>query len=420
MANTTARIDLHQRQMQFLAAQERFTAFVGGIGSGKTWVGATKALITASTEGGLGMVIAPTYPMLRDATLRTLQQVAEVLSIPVTLNKQEMLLSIAGGRCGEMLLRSASAPDRLRGPNLNWAWMDEGAMCSQEAFDILIGRLRADGAAGPLWITTTPRGRNWLWQRRETIQIYRARTQDNPFLDPEFVTALEDAYTGRFAEQELGGLFVGFDGLVYDFQENVHVESRVNSWRRVIAGIDEGYTNPAVILVIGLDGDDRAHVIEEYYQRRVLQADFVAQAVALQRKHGIGAFYADPSAAGLIADLRASGLPVTPAKNDVLGGIRHVQARLVVQGDGLPRLTIDPECANLRSEMLSYVWRERSDGTRLDQPEKLNDHAQDALRYALYSAGIAAPAPARTSQPRAAVAPIPRVGMNQRPTLPGQ
>ncbi len=234
------------------------------------------------------------------------------------------------------------------------------------------------------------------------------------------MAALEDTYTGRFAEQELGGAFVGFDGLVYElFSDDAHIAERHGPWARVIAGIDEGYTNPAVLLVVGLDGDDRAHVIEEYYQRRVLQADFVLQALALQRRHGVSMFYADPSAAGLIADLRASGLPVQPAKNDVLGGIRHVQARLAVQGDGRPRLTIDPECANVRSELLSYVWRERSDGTRLDAPEKANDHAMDALRYALYSAGIAPPAPARSSQPRVAAPPAPRVGLNQRPRLPG-
>ncbi len=421
MSTTTKiKVELYPRQWDFMATSDRLAAFVGGIGSGKTYVGAVRSLLFAIEQGGLGMVVAPTYPMLRDATLRTLIDIAEALRIPVKTNEAKMTMQVQSGARGSILLRSSSVPDRLRGPNLHWAWMDEGAMCPPTAYPILLGRLRADGAAGPLWITTTPRGRNWLWQQRDAISIYRARTQDNPYLSGDFVAALEDTYTGRFAEQELGGAFVGFDGLVYElFSDDAHIAERHGPWARVIAGIDEGYTNPAVLLVVGLDGDDRAHVIEEYYQRRVLQADFVLQALALQRRHGVSMFYADPSAAGLIADLRASGLPVQPAKNDVLGGIRHVQARLAVQGDGRPRLTIDPECANVRSELLSYVWRERSDGTRLDAPEKANDHAMDALRYALYSAGIAPPAPARSSQPRVAAPPAPRVGLNQRPRLPG-
>ena len=421
MSTTTKiKVELYPRQWDFMATSDRLAAFVGGIGSGKTYVGAVRSLLFAIEQGGLGMVVAPTYPMLRDATLRTLIDIAEALRIPVKTNEAKMTMQVQSGARGSILLRSSSVPDRLRGPNLHWAWMDEGAMCPPTAYPILLGRLRADGAAGPLWITTTPRGRNWLWQQRDAISIYRARTQDNPYLSGDFVAALEDTYTGRFAEQELGGAFVGFDGLVYElFSDDLHIAERHGPWARVIAGIDEGYTNPAVLLVVGLDGDDRAHVIGEYYQRRVLQADFVEQAAAMQRAHGVSMFYADPSAAGLIADLRAVGLPVQPAKNDVLGGIRHVQARLAVQGDGRPRLTVDPECANVRSELLSYVWRERGDGTRLDAPEKANDHAMDALRYALYSAGIAPPAPARSSQPRAAAPPAPRVGLNQRPKLPG-
>lgn len=420
MKETRIRAELYGRQYDFMYTDARFSAFVGGIGSGKTYVGAARSLFTALNSGGLGMVVAPTYPMLRDATLRAVTDLAEASHIPIQINRQEMLLRVQAGAQGEMVFRSSSVPDRLRGPNLNWAWMDEGAMCPAAAFDILIGRLRAKGAAGDLWITTTPRGRNWLWERRDTIKLYRARTQDNPFLNTEFIDALESAYTGRFAEQELGGEFVGYDGLVYElFDTDRHIVERSGPWQRVIAGIDEGYTNPAVILVIGLDGDDRAHVLAEYYERRVLQADFVTQAMAMQQALGVSMFYADPSAAGLIADLRASGLPVQPAKNDVLNGIRHIQARLATQGDGRPRLTVDPECANLRTEMLSYVWRERSDGTRLDQPEKSHDHAVDAMRYALYSAGVAPPAPARASRPRAAAPPAPRVGMHQRPKQPG-
>lgn len=408
-------IELHPAQAAFYRSTARFSAFVGGIGSGKTWVGAARALVSAVRLGGVGMVVAPTYPMLRDATLRTLLEVAESVGLPVELARQEMILRIPGH--GEMMLRSASVPDRLRGPNIRWAWMDEGAMCTELAYSIIIGRLRADGGAWPLWITTTPRGRNWLWERRDTIALFRARTRDNPYLSKEFVADLEASYTGRFAEQELGGEFVGFDGLVYDFRDSEHVREAAGPWRRVIAGVDEGYTNPAVILVIGLDGDDRAHVIAEYYERRVLQADFVAQAVKLAREYRVDTFYADPSAAGLIADMRAVGLSVLPAKNDVLGGIRHLQARLAIQDDGRPRLTVDPEAANTRAEFLSYVWRERNDGSRLEMPEKTNDHAMDALRYALYSAGIAPPAPARPGPPRVVAPPAPRVGMGRRPPL---
>jgi phage terminase large subunit len=49
-------------------------------------------------------------------------------------------------------------------------------------------------------------------------------------------------------------------------------------------------------------------------------------------------------------------------------------------GDGRPRLTFAPACANTIAEFESYAWRETG-GAMRDEPEKINDHAMDALRY---------------------------------------
>jgi phage terminase large subunit len=93
----------------------------------------------------------------------------------------------------------------------------------------------------------------------------------------------------------------------------------------------------------------------------------------------------DPSAAGLIADMRFAGLAANGANNAVLDGIQLVKSLLAVQGDGRPRLTISPKCVNLIAEFESYCWKEGRAGLR-DEPEKANDHAMDALRYALSGA----------------------------------
>jgi phage terminase large subunit len=141
--------------------------------------------------------------------------------------------------------------------------------------------------------------------------------------------------------------------------------------------MDEGYTNPAVILLVGIDGDERLHIAREYYERGKLQKDVVQTA----RTWGLGERKAeliavDAAAAGLIADLRDVGLSAQAAKGRVLDGIANVQARLKVQGDGKPRLTVDPACVNVINEFESYVWKPEK-----DEPVKENDHAMDALRY---------------------------------------
>ena len=130
------RIRLSPVQHDFLTCEERFTAFVGGIGSGKTYAGCVKDL-AAAKPGTLGLVVAPTYPMLRDATLRTFLEIAE--GAIERFNHAEMTARVKTG--GEILFRSADNPDRLRGPNLHWAHIDEGAMCPPGTWEIIIGAL---------------------------------------------------------------------------------------------------------------------------------------------------------------------------------------------------------------------------------------------------------------------------------------
>lgn len=373
----------YPQQANFVRDSARFCAFIGGIGAGKTYGGALKALqwlLAWGDRPSVGLVVAPTYRMLADATLRTYQDVLRFT--PAMFRKSDMM--VYWGKA-QILFRSADEPEHLRGPNTHWAHIDESALCARETFDIVIGRVRADGTAGPVWLTTTPKGRNWVYDRVRdgTLKVYRARTEDNPHTSTEFKDSLRRVYTGQFAAQELDAEFVAFEGLVYDeFRRDVHIRERDKSeFQRFIIGVDEGYTNPAVALVIGVDGDGRVHVIEEFYQRRVLQESFVEEIGRLAQVYDVEAVYVDPSAAGLIAALRSAGVPTRAARNDLRQGIQAVKARLAVAGDGGPRLTAAPRCAQLIAEFEMYVWAKDHRGIVTDKPEKQTDHAMDALRY---------------------------------------
>ena len=374
---TRRRIELYPHQHDFVACGDRFAAFIAGIGSGKSYAGAVKMLYRASQRPSLSMVTAPTYPMLRDATLRVFFDVAG--DAVTDYQKSEMLVTLTNG--SEILFRSTDNPDRLRGPSLSNWWGDEAALYDRAVWPVMLGRLREGGRAGHAWLTSTPKGRNWLYERQGEMTLFRAHTADNPYLDSGFVASLAATYTGLFARQELDGEFVTYEGLVYDdFDRARHVTRLTGPWVRAILACDEGYTNPAVMLVIGADSDGRLHVMEEYYQRRQLQGVVVTAAVDMCRQHNVREVVVDPSAAGLIAEMRSVGLAVYEADNAVFPGIQRVKNALAVAGDGRPRLTIDPACVNTLAEFESYVWMEGRSGVK-DTPEKTNDHAMDALRY---------------------------------------
>lgn len=378
------RHELYPAQFEFVTSDVRFAAFVAGIGSGKTYAGCVKSVYHCRQPGALGLVVAPTFPMMRDATLRTFQDVAGPAFRD--FNKNEMLAKVGGA---EVLFRSADNPEHLRGPNLHWAYIDEAALCHESTWPIIMGRLRAGGKAGPCWVTSTPRGRNWLWrefveQQRPDYQIFRAKTSDNPYLAEDFVRGLTDSYAGAFAAQELSGEFVAFEGLVYDgFDRLVHVTKAPDNLVRYVAGVDWGYTNPAVILVLGMDSDGRAWIVEEFYQRRRLIGEVTAAAVEIASRYKVESWQCDPSEPANILEFVRAGLTARAANNDVRPGIQRVSARLAKQGDGRRRLYVTPGCANTIAEMESYVWAENKQTGLKDDPAKANDHSMDALRYAI-------------------------------------
>jgi predicted phage terminase large subunit-like protein len=203
-----AELSLSSTQLAFCRDERRYAAFVGGVGSGKSHAGACKVVLQASGPG-LGMVVAPSYPMLRDATWRTCLEVWQPWVASV--HKQEMRIDLQTG--AQALFRSADDPERLRGINAAWAWVDEAAQCAASTWEIVIGRLRQGGELGRAWVTTTPRGFGWVHEvfvarAGADTALYHAQTAANPFVDPAFVRTLEGQYAPDYARQELAGEFI--------------------------------------------------------------------------------------------------------------------------------------------------------------------------------------------------------------------
>lgn len=200
-------------QRRFWLSDAKYRLFVGGVGSGKTRAGCVEVL--RMPAGSTGMVLAPTYPMLRDATLRTFLALVERAGILESFNKSELIVTLTDKKT--VLFRSADNPDRLRGPNLGWFWADEAALMDRDVWLIMLGRLREH--PGLAWVTTTPRGFNWLHDVFTTSggdhAIVRSSSRDNTFLPADFVASLEQAYTSEFARQEIEGEFTEPAGAVF-------------------------------------------------------------------------------------------------------------------------------------------------------------------------------------------------------------
>ncbi len=174
-------------------------------------------------------------------------------------------------------LFSAEEPDRLRGPNLDAAWIDE--LCSMEQaeamMDMLSMALRLAGPMGDapqVVISTTPKPIPVLktLMAAPTAAVTRARTLDN--------AANLDASTLQYLTTKYGGTTLGRQELDAEILDDVDGalwsralidSSRVQAapdLRRVVVAIDPSGTrrgDEAGIVVAGRGGDGQCYVLAD-------------------------------------------------------------------------------------------------------------------------------------------------------------
>ena len=207
-------IEMHRAQYDFVHSDTLFRGFVGGRGAGKSFIGAYD-LLRRAKPGRLYGAYAPTYPMIRDATMRMFLGLGDKMHFIKAQNKSDLRVTL--GNDAEVLFRSLDDPERARGPNLSGAWIDEASLVHQDAYAIVIACLREAGEQGWLSATFTPKGKShWTYetfgQSVDNAALFHASTLDNPFLPATFYEAVRSQYTAGFAEQELQGAFIDIVG----------------------------------------------------------------------------------------------------------------------------------------------------------------------------------------------------------------
>ncbi len=305
----------------------------------------------------------------------------------------------------EIWLRQCDQFDRLRGPSIAAAWMDEAGQCPYGAFQILAGRLRQPGYPHLFMMTGTPRGKNWFhWcfvkgerpqgappylgdMLMETVGEEPASfawgSLQNPYLDPVTKGLLQSAYPpgSPMYRQEVLGESIAPEGLVYqqfDFDRHVQEPPTDAKWVTKVCGVDWGYGNPGVILPVAMDADGMVWVLDEVYEVEKDIAWWTKAGLRVVKQHGADLFYCDPSEPANIAQFRAGGLLAAKAQNPVIPGITAV-AGLIAHD----LLRVHPRCLRLIQEFGLYQWKERNGASVPDEPMKSDDHGMDALRYAV-------------------------------------
>lgn len=371
---------------------KRINILEGSVRSGKTFSSLIMWALWLATRPADGkyLMVGRTLTTLKRNCLEPLQAL---------LGEDNMHMSIPAKRA-EIFGRhvdlegaaNALSENKIRGVTLSGAYVDELTLLPEDFFTMLLSRLSTEGAK--LFGTTNPDSpRHWLkvnFLDKPGLDIYRIKflLDDNTTLPPDYIDNLKREYTGVFYRRFILGDWVAAEGAIYPmFDLSKHVSDKVPEklYMHWIAA-DIGHTNPTAFLRLAAGDDGRIWVVDEYYHmadksgaKSPKQYASDMQAFALKGPSP-DAVIIDPAAEGFILQLRedAPSLRIKRADNTVLEGIQLVSSAIDA---GV--LMIHPRCKHLIDEIQGYSWDAKAQQRGEDKPVKTNDHACDALRYAL-------------------------------------
>lgn len=147
----------------------------------------------------------------------------------------------------------------------------------------------------------------------------------------------------------------------------------------VFMGCDFGYNVPSAVMLCELY-EGAIYAKELMYKTRLNTSELIEQFKAIGVSKTIELF-CDNAEPKTIDELVRAGYNAKPADKDVTEGIRKVKS--------MP-LYLTEDSTNAISEIKTYKWRTDINGKVVrdkdkDEPVKANDHAMDALRYAVFT-----------------------------------
>lgn len=434
------------QQQQFFTTTKRYCMYSGAVRAGKSYAGDWKIYAKATLyPGSRQLVTRKNRVTLLPTTIRTLLQIipnSQIVSHSEFKGKI-VIKTILPGVYSEIIYTGLDrragedVPRKIGSNEFSDIFLDEGTETDRGDWDMLVTRLNwvpplmrtperwesiveewahehviklagskeavpeyiknlYDGFNNQMYTATNPDGpHHYLYQlffkdtdKRPELKKERMVVMTTPYdnahnLPADYIKSLENTLVGVTRERLLEGQWTSAQGAIYKtFSREKHVNEEIlpiADYKDIIAGADANFPKPRACLVLGKTGEGW-HVIDEFYKRNAHAEDLAEWLREKAEEYGrtIQVFH-DPSSPAVIDKLnQVPGVICDKAMNDVVDGIDCVAKHFVHN-----TITIHPSCEGTILELPTYTWKKDYEGEKPDKSG--NDHAMDALRYAIYT-----------------------------------
>jgi Terminase large subunit, T4likevirus-type, N-terminal len=338
---------------------------VAGRQSGKShWAAFEVLRIACERPGSFSAVLAPTYQIAQTAVDKLRELTHEIPGAVWKEQKKRFLLPNGA----KVAVFSADRKESVRGPSIDGVfWVDEGAYLSERAYEAALGALASGN--GRVIVTTTPAGKNWVYQEFTSEDAenarFRFRSADSPYSNKARLRRLRKKMSADKAAQEFDAVFV--DDLLLAFPDvsallvaSLPDRSGERDLRWVL-GLDLGKEQDWLV-VTAMNKYGEGQVLGRW--RHLKWTESVPRLVAMARDrealvvldHGAGGGYG-----GVLIDfLEAEGVSVLPVKTGVVGTKAQIveQCRADVQWERIHVLE-NEHSPQLRHELTTFQGLKR-------------------------------------------------------------
>lgn len=369
---------------------KRFWVHIAGRRTGKSYAAALLAFAKLLEPGQQVMVVAPNFT-LSSIIWDYVTDLIKQMNIEVDkFNQKDKVVKLINGSIFRLL--SANNRDSLVGRAANLLIIDEAAIIPDDEYFLrdLRPALSTFTDSRCLWIST-PRGKgNYLYnyymrgQDPENFPewgsaIYTWRS--NPRLSEKDIAEAKKTMTRALFLQEYECEWTTTESQIYEYldEEKHKGDFQTRKFVEVIAGLDVGYRDENVFVVIGFDGE-RYYIIDEYISKESTTSELASVIQEKIDEWRIDTIYIDSAAQQVKADFAYDyDIYCENAIKSVNDGINFVQT--IVEHD---KLFFDNDGgSHTFHAMSSYKWNQST-----DIPKPVHDwasHPCDAVRYAIYT-----------------------------------
>lgn len=391
-----ANIQLNLKKSQFIPKfypmlldySHRWEFWCGSAGSGKSYTIAQRIVIRCCNEPIRVLVCRRYGTTLRNSCFALFKEILAKWRLTKYVSIRETDMSIIFPNGSQIIMCGLDSEEKLLSINdISTIWIEEAYEVEKNKVEQLNLRMRGQAANQQLFLSWNPISKqSWLYEFTvenppENSIFLHSTYRDNPFLNAEYIAALDEMEVRNPAKYRVYGLGewgVDTEGLVITNWRKEKFDAMELAARGMEhrAGVDLGWIDKSAIIDTLYDRDNKTiYVFNEFYKSGC-QLSELASAIGNMNltKTKIYVDAAEPRSIQFFKKEGINAYPCNKGKDSVKAGLMFLQDSLII---------VHPSCQNFITELENFSYiKSKVTGEYTEDTTHEWSHAIDACRYA--------------------------------------